>query len=84
MAIRVKVFSVNNSIERGWYAVGTVYEDVESNPTPMQDFTDTQIPLTGPMTWENVSQQVYDFGVKASASRASTLADHFGEFYPAS
>lgn len=83
MATRVKVLSVNNSIERGWYAVGTVYEDVESVPTAMQDFTDTQIPLSGPMTWENVSQQVYDFGVKAAASRASPLASHFGEFYPA-
>lgn len=82
MATRVKVLSVNNSIERGWYAVGTVYEDVESVPTAMPDFTETPIPLTGPMTWENISQQVYDFGVKAAASRASTMTENFGTFYP--
>lgn len=84
MATRVKVLSVNHSIEQGWTAQVTVYEDVDSQPTAMGDFTEKVIPLTGPMTWENVSQQAYDFALKASASRASTLIEHLNAFHPAS
>lgn len=82
MATRVKVHSTSNSIENGWTAKVTVYEDVDSTATAMGDFTETTIPLTGPMTWENVSQQAYDFAVKAVASKASTMVENFGVLYP--
>lgn len=82
MATRVQVLGISHSIEQGWTAKVTVYEDVESNPTAMPDFTETNIPLSGQMTWENVSQLAYDFAQKASLSRASTMVSHFGQFYP--
>lgn len=82
MATRVKVHSVGNSIENGWTAKVTVYEDVDSTATAMGDFTETTIALVGAMTWENISQQAYDFALKAVASKASTLVENFGTLYP--
>lgn len=82
MAVRVQVLGISNSIELGWTAKITVYEDVNSTATAMPDFTETTISLSGPMTWENVSQQAYDFGQKAALSRASAMTEKFGTFYP--
>lgn len=82
MAIRVKVLGISNSVESGWTAKVTVYEDVESVATAMPDFTESTIPISGPMTWENVSQQAYDFAQKASLSRASAMVENFGALYP--
>ena len=82
MATRVQVLGISHSVEQGWTAKVTVYEDVASNPTAMPDFTETNIPLSGPMTWESVSQQAYDFAQKASLSRASTMTEKFGTFHP--
>lgn len=82
MATRVQVLGISHSIDQGWTAKITVYEDVASIPTAMPDFTETNIPISGPMTWENVSQLAYDFAGKAALSRASAMVEKFGSFYP--
>lgn len=82
MATRVKVHSVNSTIEYGWTATVTVYEDVESIPTALGDFTEKVIPISGAITWANVSEQAYNYALKAAASKASEFAENLNALYP--
>lgn len=84
MAMRIKIFSTSFSPERqAFMAKLTIYVDGAGGaPEAIQDFTELDFALSGPMTQANIYEQCMTFAAKAVASRDSALTSTFGILYP--